>query len=178
MEIDDENEKTNNNENNKNNSDNNSIILKSNFEKDKSLVISKNAINLIPNLNIYLDSISYNIPFKYLNLIKEYCEHHNFEKPKPITMPLQYNDFSKCINDKWDYDFIMKLSINESLEFVNYFNELKCESLYYLCCARIGFYFRCENIKKIKKDFNLLVTKFTTDEKNKIIEENSWLNDI
>ena len=179
MEIDDEtNTNSNNNENNLNNIDNNSIIFKSTIDKDKSLIISKEVQKLIPKLDINLQTISFNIPFKYLNLIKEYCEHHNFIKPKPITKPLPYNDFSKCISDKWDYDFIMKLSINESLEFVNYFKELNCESLYYLCCARIGFYFRCENIKKIKSDFHLVVTKFTPEEKNKIIEENSWMKDI
>ena len=178
MEIDETNTNSNNNENNLNNIDNNSIIFKSTFDKDKSLIISKEVQKLIPKLDINLQTISFNIPFKYLNLIKEYCEHHNFIKPKPITKPLPYNDFSKCISDKWDYDFIMKLSINESLEFVNYFKELNCESLYYLCCARIGFYFRCENIKKIKSDFHLVVTKFTPEEKNKIIEENSWMKDI
>ncbi len=178
MEIDETNTNSNNNENNLNNIDNNSIIFKSTFDKDKSLIISKEVQKLIPKLDINLQTISFNIPFKYLNLIKEYCEHHNFINPKPITKPLPYNDFSKCISDKWDYDFIMKLSINESLEFVNYFKELNCESLYYLCCARIGFYFRCENIKKIKSDFHLVVTKFTPEEKNKIIEENSWMKDI
>ena len=198
MEVDDEinlNEENSNNNNNINNNsknnnitnnytkdnitdDENSLFFFSNFEKDKRLTVSKQIKNLIPNLNIEVQVISFNIPFEYLLLIKEYCEHHNFIKPNPITMPLPYNDFSKCIKDKWDYNFIMKLNIKECLEFVNYLEEINCESLYSLCCARIGFYFRCENIKKIKADFNLPVTKFTNEEKEKIISENPWMKDI
>ena len=130
MEIDETNTNSNNNENNLNNIDNNSIIFKSTIDKDKSLIISKEVQKLIPKLDINLQTISFNIPFKYLNLIKEYCEHHNFIKPNPITMPLPYNDFSKCIKDKWDYNFIMKLNIKECLEFVNYLEEINCESNY------------------------------------------------
>ena len=113
-----------------------------------------------------------------LKIIIEYCTHHINSPPALIQRPLLYNDFSKCISDKWDYDFIMKIDIRCLFELANDCDSVKCPSLLSLCCARIGHYFRCESPEELKKTFGLTASKFTKEESEDMIKGNPWLMDM
>ena len=148
------------------------------IENDETFVVPKEYAQLIQIIDVTKFRCDVGIKKSSLKIILEYCTHHINSPPALIQRPLLYNDFSKCISDKWDYDFIMKIDIRCLFELANDCDSVKCPSLLSLCCARIGHYFRCESPEELKKTFGLTASKFTKEESEDMIKGNPWLMDM
>ena len=74
---------------------------------------------------------------KTLEKIIEYIKHYEKEKPKDIPKPLPGPDL-KPILDKWDYEFITPLSLQECIDLINGANFLDVSELVTLVAARLA----------------------------------------
>jgi hypothetical protein len=55
--------------------------------------------------------------------------------PSAIKTPLDNNDLSQVVEDKWDAEFIQALDEDRLLDVMLAANYLHIESLFSLCCA-------------------------------------------
>ena len=147
-------------------------------ENDEEFTVSKELAKMVSIIDTNRFRCDVGIKKASLVLIIEYCEHHNYIPPPAIIRPLQYNDFEKCISDKWDFEFINKIDIRTCFELANDCDSVKCESLFGLCCAKIGHYFRCSSTEELKKSFGLTANNFTKEEAEDIRKGNQWLMDM
>lgn len=53
------------------------------------------------------------------NKILNFCTYHKFIPTNEIKKPLLYNDLSKCVEDTWDSDFILKLEFDKVIDLLN-----------------------------------------------------------
>ena len=74
---------------------------------------------------------------KNLEKIIEYLKHYENRKPKEIPKPLQSPDLKQVL-EKWDFDFITPLSLEECIELVNAANFLDIPDLVNLASVRLA----------------------------------------
>ena len=74
---------------------------------------------------------------KILSKIIDYMVQYQTEKPKEIPKPLPNSDL-KPILSKFDYDYIMPLTLEECIDLVNAANYLDIPELVNLACARLA----------------------------------------
>ena len=75
---------------------------------------------------------------KNLAKIIDYLKYHMNDPPKEIPKPLPSADLKPLLS-KWDYDFIMPLSLEECVELVNAANFLDISELVNLASARLAY---------------------------------------
>ena len=108
-------------------------------------------------------------------LIKEYLTHFNGESPKEIEKPITSNEM-KNITDEWSSSFIDKISLEDLTNLTVAANYMGINSLLDLCCAKVATLCKDKNEDEIFKLFNITET-FSEEEKNKIKNENKWIEE-
>ena len=154
------------------------LILKDGMQK----VINKKAAQLSellkatlkdkPNItSIPLENIQENNAI----IIIEYLTHLNGIAPPEIEKPISTNEMEK-LTDKWSAKFINSIPLDDlvSLSVAASYMGINCLSD--LCCAKIASLCRDKTDEEIFKTFNINET-FTEDEKDKIREENKWIEE-
>ena len=107
--------------------------------------------------------------------IKEFLSHYNGVPPPEIEKPLISNEM-KNLTDEWSANFIDKMPIEDIVNLSVAANYLSINSLLDLCCAKMASLCKDKNEDEIYKAFNI-TEPFTEEEKNKIKEENKWLDE-
>jgi len=88
-----------------------------------------------------------NLPFlreNELNLIIQYCHHHNYTFPQPLMKPLRSNELNNCVNDPWDANFLR--DFDQTTDLLNAATYIGCSTLADICYAKLALYFRSINI--------------------------------
>ena len=83
------------------------------------------------------------VDYKNLEHIKEYLIHYKDMEPKEFEKPFPENAdeaFLKSIlNDDWTFDFLQKLSIEDSVDLINCAHYLQIEELINLLSAKLAY---------------------------------------
>ena len=101
--------------------------------------------------------------------------HYNGESPKEIEKPITSNEM-KNLTDEWSSTFIDKLSLEDVTNLTVAANYMGINSLLDLCCAKVATLCKDKNEDEIFKMFNITET-FSEEEKNKIKNENKWIEE-
>ena len=107
--------------------------------------------------------------------IKEYLNHFNGVAPPEIEKPITSNEM-KNLTDEWSTNYIDKMSMEELVNLTVAANYMGINSLLDLCCAKVASLCKDKSEEEIFKTFNINET-FTDEEKNKIKEENKWIEE-
>ena len=107
--------------------------------------------------------------------IKEYLSHFNGAAPPEIEKPITSNEM-KNLTDEWSANYIDKMSMEELVNLTVAANYMGINSLLDLCCAKVASLCKDKSEEEIFKTFNINET-FTDEEKNKIKEENKWIEE-
>ena len=107
--------------------------------------------------------------------IKEYLSHFNGTAPPEIEKPITSNEM-KNLTDEWSANFVDKMTMEELVNLTVAANYMGINSLLDLCCAKVASLCKDKDEKEIFKTFNINET-FTEEEKNKIKEENKWIEE-
>ena len=154
------------------------IIVK----EGKEITLSKKASELSELLkgamNEYPNETSFplnELDEKNGELIKEYLTHFNGESPKEIEKPITSNEMTN-LTDEWSSNFIDKLSVEELSNLTVAANYMGINSLLDLCCAKVATLCKDKTEDDIFKLFKITET-FSEEEKNKIKNENKWIEE-
>ena len=107
--------------------------------------------------------------------IKEFLTHFNGAPPAEIEKPLTSNDMKK-LTDEWSASFVDKMSMEELVNLTVAANYMGINSLLDLCCAKVASLCKDKSEEEIFKTFNI-TEQFTEEEKNKIKEDNKWIDE-
>ena len=105
--------------------------------------------------------------------IKEYLIHFNGNAPPEIEKPLKSNNM-KNVTDEWSANFMNRMSFDDIINLSVAANYMGINCLLDLCSAKIASSFKDKSEELIKKEFNIKQS-LTEEEKNKIREENKWI---
>ena len=118
------------------------ITLKSNdgalFTLNEKAVLRSNLIAGI--LVDYEDNTEVPLPDvngTTLGRIVEYLKHYENSEPKPIPKPLKNSHIDEIL-DEWDYDFIIEVPLDDSIDLLNAANYMDIAPLLQLACCRIA----------------------------------------
>ena len=151
-------------------------------KEGKELEITKKAAELSEVLkaaiNDYPNEASF--PLKEIDekngeKIVEFLTHCNGVAPAEIEKPLTSNEM-KNLTDEWSANFVDKMTIEELVNLTVAANYMGINSLLDLCCAKVASLCKDKNEEEIFKTFNI-TEQFTEEEKNKIKEENKWIEE-
>ena len=107
--------------------------------EEKCLEMSKVLKGLADDFQNVEDELPTNeVDGKNLAKIIDYLKQHKDEPPKEIPKPLPSADLKPLLS-KWDYDFIMPLSLEECVDLVNAANFLDINELVNLASARLAY---------------------------------------
>ena len=107
--------------------------------------------------------------------IKEFLAHFDGVAPAEIEKPLTSNDM-KTLTDEWSANFVDKMPLEDLVNLTVSANYMGINSLLDLCCAKIASVCKDKSEEEIFKTFNITET-FTEEDKNKIKEENKWIDE-
>ena len=107
--------------------------------------------------------------------IKEYLTHFNGKAPPEIEKPLISNNM-KNVTDEWSANFVDRMSLDDIINLNVAANYMGINSLLDLCSAKIASFFKDKSEEEVLKEFNIK-QPFTEEEKNKIKEENKWIEE-
>ena len=151
-------------------------------KEGKEIEITKKAAELSEflktTINDYPNEASYplnEIDEKNAEKIKEYLTHFDGVPPAEIEKPLQSNEM-KNLTDEWSAGFVDKISLEDLINLTVAANYMGINSLLDLCCAKIASLCKDKSEEEIFKTFNI-TENLTDEEKNKIKEENKWIDE-
>ena len=157
-------------------------IIKLVTKDGKEIEITKKAAELSEllkaGINEYPNETSFplnELDEKNAEKIKEFLTHFNGAAPAEIEKPLTSNDM-KSLTDEWSAGFVDKMSMEELVNLTVAANYMGINSLLDLCCAKVDSLCKDKNEEEIFKTFNI-TEQFTEEEKNKIKEENKWIDE-
>ncbi len=157
-------------------------IIKLVTKDGKEIEITKKAAELSEllkaGINEYPNETSFplnELDEKNAEKIKEFLTHFNGAAPAEIEKPLTSNDM-KSLTDEWSAGFVDKMSMEELVNLTVAANYMGINSLLDLCCAKVASLCKDKNEEEIFKTFNI-TEQFTEEEKNKIKEENKWIDE-
>ncbi len=109
--------------------------------------LPRSILNMLNNLQNHVEQIGNilklnSIKSTEFSLIIEYCHHHNYIHPAPITRPLKFNELKRCVSYEWDAEFINALDIDRVIDLLISSECLNCRSIVDLCYARLALLFR------------------------------------
>ena len=107
--------------------------------------------------------------------IKEFLTHFDGVPPAEIEKPLTSNEM-KNLTDEWSANFIDKIPLEDLVNLSVAANYMGINSLLDLCCAKIASLCKDKSEEEIFKTFNI-TEPLTEEEKNKIKEENKWIDE-
>ena len=105
-----------------------------------------------------------------LETIIKYLEHYKNEEPKDPPKPLKDGDLSKVL-DPWDFEFISKISLENTIDLVNAANYINLDSLLQLSLCRIASEMVDQPIEEVQKKFGI-ESDMTEEEKKEIDQYN------
>ena len=105
--------------------------------------------------------------------VKEYLSHFNGTAPPEIEKPLKSNNI-KNVTDEWSANFMNRMSFDDIINLSEAANYMGINCLLDLCSAKIASLIKDKSEEEIKKEFKIKQS-FTEEEKNKIREENKWI---
>ena len=111
---------------------------------------------------------------KVAERVKEYLLHFNGTAPPEIQKPLASN-VMKNVTDEWSASFIDKMSLDDIINLDVAANYMGIFCLLDLCSAKIASCFKDKSEEEVLREYN--IAPFTEEEKNKVIEENKWIED-
>ena len=82
----------------------------------------------------------------------------------------------KNLTDEWSAGFVDKMPLEDLVNLTVAANYMGINSLLDLCCAKIASLCKDKSEEEIFKTFNITET-FSEEEKNKIKEENKWIDE-
>ena len=157
-------------------------IIKLVTKDGKEIEITKKAAELSEllkaGINEYPNETSFplnELDEKNAEKIKEFLTHFNGAAPAEIEKPLTSNDM-KSLTDEWSAGFVDKMSMEELVNLTVAANYMGINSLLDLCCAKVASLCKDKSEAEIFKTFNI-TEQFTEEEKNKIKEENKWIDE-
>lgn len=117
---------------------------------------------------------------KTIELVIEYLNHYEGKVPPEIEKPLSKGELKdilcKNTDDTFPFDFIDKLNLESVANLCVAANFMGINPLLDLCCAKIAYLCKDKEEDEILKTFGITET-FTEEEKQKIREENSWIEE-
>ena len=153
--------------------------------KDKKIFkVSKKAAVLSDLLKGMKDiPDTYDIPLnddinsQTIEKIIEYLVHFDGNPPREISKPLYMTDMKK-ITDEYSADFVDKLTIEELVDMISAAHYMKINSLLNLCCAKMVALCKGKNEEEIFKVFGVPKDHFKPEDKEKIKENNKWIDEV
>ena len=134
--------------------------------------VLKNSINENPKESTFnMKEIDEKIGEK----IKEFLTHFDGVPPAEIEKPLTSNEM-KNLTDEWSANFIDKIPLDDLVNLSVAANYMGINSLLDLCCAKIASLCKDKSEEEIFKTFDI-AEPLTEEEKNKIKEENKWIDE-
>ena len=109
--------------------------------------------------------------------IKEYLEHFDGNSPPEIQKPLKSTDM-KNNTDEWSANFVDKLTIKELANVISASHLIHINSLLNLCCAKLVSLCKGKSEEEIFKTFGVPENYFAPEKKEKIKENNKWIEGI
>ncbi len=135
------------------------IKLKSN--DDEVFEISEKAVKrsrLVDGiLQDYEDNTEVPLPDvsgKILKKIIEYLKYYENSEPKSIPKPLK-NSQIEDILEKWDYDYIIEVQLEDSIDLLNAANYMDIPPLLQLACCRIASEMIDRPVDEVRKIFGI-----------------------
>ena len=119
------------------------------------------------------DDISSQTVEKIIN----YLVHFDGNPPKEISKPLYLTDMKK-ITDEYSADFVDKLKIDELVDMISAAHYMKINSLLDLCCAKMVSLCKGKNEEEIFHIFGIPKDYFKPEDKEKIKENNKWIDEV
>ena len=107
--------------------------------------------------------------------IKDYLNHFNGDAPPEIEKPLISNNM-KNVTDEWSANFVDRMPLDDIINLNVAANYMGINPLLDLCSAKIASFFKDKSEEEVMKEFNIK-KPFTEEEKNKIREENKWIEE-
>ena len=107
--------------------------------------------------------------------IRDYLTHLEGNVPKEIQKPLISSEM-KNVTDEWSASFIDKMLLDDLVNLTVAANYMGINSLLDLCCAKLASLCKDKTEEEIYKTFNITET-FTEEEKEKIKQENKWIEE-
>ena len=157
-----------------------SQIIKLITKEGKEIEITKDDAELSEllkqKINDYPDEEKFpinEVDEKMCERVKEYLTHFNGKAPPEIEKPLKSNNL-KNVTDEWSANFMNRTPLEDVISLNMAANYMGINSLQDLCCAKIASCFKDKTEKEMMKEFRIK-TPMTEEEKNKIREENKWL---
>jgi len=100
------------------------------------------------------EDIPTKVSVDHLTKIKEFFEHHSYEKPASIEYPLKSANLHDSIS-QWDLEFVAGFSRDEFQVFYDMVDYLQIQVLMDLCGATIASWFKGKTLDQIQQDFGL-----------------------
>jgi S-phase kinase-associated protein 1 len=105
----------------------------------------------------------------------EYLNHYNGVTPPEIDKPLRSANMKEN-TDEFSANFVDALSLEELEQVTLAANFMEIQPLLDLCCAKYVAMVKDKSEEELMKEFGI-TTPFTEEEKQKIKEENPWLEE-
>jgi len=86
-----------------------------------------------------------------LERIVEYLKHHNGKEPAEIAKPIRSVKMDRIVEDKWDAEFINKMSKKVIFQVILGANYMDVPSLLHLGCAKIATLIKGKSPDEIKQ---------------------------
>ena len=151
-------------------------------KEGKELEISKKAAELSELLKQTINDFPNEDKFplneideKNARKVKEYLNHFNGKAPPEIGKPLKSN-IMKNVTDEWSANFVDTMSFDDIINLDVAANYMGINCLLDLCSAKISTFFKDKTEEEILKEFDIS-EPLTEEEKNKIREENKWIEE-
>jgi len=109
-----------------------------------------------------------------LKLIIEYLDHYNGNPPKELEKPLFSNELKEVV-DEFQYFFINKVTLEQLVDLTSAANFMEITCLLDLCCAKLASMCMDKSEEELYQTFGI-EDKFTPEEREKLKEENQWLD--
>ena len=144
-------------------------ILKMNAELS---ILVKNVLQDYSN-NQVLDILE--VEAKTLKIVVDYLNHFKGVAPIAIQKPLRSTVMSQE-TDEWSANLVDKLSLEEIVDLSMAANYMEIHPLLDLVCAKIASLCKDKSQEELLETFGIKEI-FTEEERNKIKEENKWIED-
>lgn len=133
------------------------ILISSEDDNPRELEISRKAAlmcNLVKSI-LEGDANAKKIPIKkvsgdILDLIVQYLKHHNGQKPEEIAKPIRSVKMERIVADKWDAEYINKMTKKTIFQVILGANYMDLPSLLHLGCAKIATLIKGKSPEEIK----------------------------
>ena len=113
-----------------------------------------------------------NVTSKFLKVIVEFCEHHNFKKTKTdIIAPLVSKVPKEFIKDPWEVIFISNFTEDELIDLIQASNYMNIPALFELSCAMIASELKGKDFNEMKRRYGLDDVNYTPAEEEEILKQ-------